>query len=268
MSLNLITRVILKKAALLASILLLCLPAPVARGTTILAIRAEDEMLIGVDSLFRLNDGPPVNICKIKQVGNFFFAFAGKFIITTPAFDIHVGDISDQVFGVPGPLSDKLQRYNQMIETNLTQVVEFIRQDRVRYDQYFGDGKKKILEVVIAGVQNGGLVVYKNEYEIASGPDEPTRILSKSIAQVKPLPGIESAIKAGFYSACNNLLSQNFYPDPVTRIKACIFSEILAHPDYVGDPIDIIRIRPQGSEWVQNHDCLPVQPLIVNSPVR
>lgn len=155
--------------------------------TTIVGIRTADAITIGADSKSVLGDGSTATRCKIVQVRDAFSTFAGVPVIPELNFDAR--DIVRNSFKTNGTIADKVRALERVLEPRLSQVVEQVRVLNVtKFNEWYGVGDHMALQVMIAGTEDGKLVLYSREYTVSTPAELPVVIKPIPRNLIKDLP--------------------------------------------------------------------------------
>ena len=226
-------------------------------GTTIIALRDANQIIVGADSL--VGNTAKKSDCKIRQVGSYFIAFAGYPFINTPTperFDI-IDIFRQSIQGNQGTLKDKMLIFEPSIEAKLRTILELTRGARKElFNTLYMQRDKIVLSVIVAGVEKKIPIFSTIEYQIVSSLDEPVRLKATPLDFTYAFPpnNPPDGILYGNHLEIEKIIKEEGIPkniDPITTVLQWINLEIKANPDRVGPPIDILRITPQGAEWIQ-----------------
>jgi len=249
-------------------ILLLCFfPFQLALGqTSIVAIRLNDQVVVGADSKIHLEEATglkiPVSepICKIGKGDGFFFATSGLLAVKETGYNAN--KIISEAPKINGTIEQKIERLEEMIKTPLTESLE--RHRRVYPWNYpYTSGTKPALEIVFLAVEKDSPFLLRRDFiPITSAFDS----VEMNIVR-KKCPGDcqngEDIYPLGEKRAIKERLSQgpNFWKnDPINAIRKLIELEIADDPFYVGPPIDILQIDKNGARWIEKKkECPDIQ---------
>ncbi|HAM50308.1 MAG TPA: hypothetical protein DCP92_06290 [Nitrospiraceae bacterium] len=256
--------------------MVLFLISSTAFATSIVAIRNNDEIVIGADSkttLTQMSDSVgeqgSVAKCKIVQAGNFFFASAGSAGIgplessgnLDPEFNLK--EVIAKGLRGNARIADKVKNLEKILVGNLSQIAEKARQDNAAFFiERFVD--HTIHTFIIAGVDNDQLVLLVRTFKLIISP---SGSLSFEIGRFTCPGDCDSpfiTLFEGQTEAIRTYLQVNRYflyrTDPITAVRSLVDLEISANPSFVGPPVDILRITRTGTEWIQRKSlCLDIQ---------
>ncbi len=253
--------------------LLLFISSNTAFATSIVAVRNDNEIVIGADSKTMLTGGDgsrlePESIekCKIVQVGNLFFASAGSAGIGSVEFfgntdpEFNMKEAIAKGLGGKGDIADKVKKLERVLVGNLTQIAEKARQDNAAF-MLKRFVNQPIHTVLIAGSDNNDLVLMVRTFNLIVSP---SGYLSFEIGRYS-CPGDcrepSIAIFEGKTEAIRNYLQENGYflnsMDPAIAVRDLVGLEISKEPSSVGPPVDILRLTRKGAEWIQRKPLCP-----------
>ena len=232
------------------------LHASSARATTIVVARTANEIVIGADSKVTDTYGNDLNkrACKIRQIGDLFIAIEGLEIDRQTGFS--VPEIANKALASKASASTSYKVSMLMgflVSGLLTELSHLKTHEPQTYFKKI-EGGQLFLRIVIAGFENGRPLLFVRSFRalqynpgqigVAVIPDDclddckgavATRFLGESDA-IEGLPDETPDFwKAGL-------------SDGVRRL---VETEIAARSEYVGPPIDIVRINANGAQWIQ-----------------
>jgi len=258
--------------------LLMLHPSP-ASGTTVVVARTVSEIVIGADSKVTDAYGNDLNkrACKVRQIGDLFIAIEGLEIDRQTGFSVPEIATKALASKTLAPASDKVSMLMGYLVSGLLNELSHLKTHEPQ--TYFKqiEGGQLFLRIVVAGFENGRPLLFVRSFRalqynpgqigVAVIPDDclddckgavATRFLGESDA-IEGLPEETPDFwKAGL-------------ADGVRRL---VETEIGARSEYVGPPIDIVRIGAVGAQWIQKKaECsdLPSPPnrrSLKSTPVR
>jgi hypothetical protein len=259
--------------SIIGIVVLLSVASSSAFATSIVAVKNNDEIVIGADSKTTLTSvetgaaGPEeITKCKIVQEGDLFFASAGSAGIGPAGLP---GDV-DREFDLKeiiaeglrgnGSIADKVGNLERLLVANLTRMAEEVRQDNPAF--FLGKFvKSPVHTVIVGGRDNGELVLMVRTFRLIISP---SGSLSFSVGRFAcpgdcRVPFI--TIFEGRTMAIRKYLQQHelflYYADPVTAVRHLVGLEISKEPSSVGPPVDILRLTRKGAEWIQRKALCP-----------
>ena len=232
----------------------LILPVSAVRATTIVIARTDKEIVLGADSKVTDVFGNDLNkrACKIRQIGDLFIAFEGLEIDRQTGFS--APEIATKALTAKTSTPDKVSiLMGYMISSLLTELSHLKAHEPQTYFKKI-EGGQLFLRMAIAGFDKGRPLLFVRSFRalqynpgqigVAVIPDDcldqckgdvVTRFLGESDA-IEGLPDETPDFwKTGL-------------ADGVRRL---VETEIAARSEYVGPPIDIVRINATGAQWIQ-----------------
>jgi len=243
-----------------------------ASATSVVAIRNDDEIVIGADSKTTLTPvsgaGKPESIakCKIVQTEDLFFASAGSAGIGQAELRGHadpeynIKDVIAQGLRGNGNIAERVGNLERVLVANLTQIAEKVRQDNAAFflERFV---KNPVHTVIIVGLDDGKLVLMVRTFRLIISP---SGSLSFEIGRFTCPGDCRTSfitIFEGQTGAIRNYLQDHalflYFADPVAAVRDLVELEISKDPSSVGPPVDILRLTKKGAEWVQKKPLCP-----------
>ena len=243
-------------------------------ATTIVVARTANEIVIGADSKVTDTYGKELtsHVCKIQQVGNLFIAFEG--LLRDKATGFNVPNIAGRALRLK-PDATAAEKVN--ILTGFLTAELFVELNRARHDSADEFHTKlegqTFLRIVIAGFDGSHPVLFVRQFRtsfIARGigvtviPDDclddcQGEVVTRFLGETEAIEGLPED-------------NPDFWKDGLaTGVRRLVETEIKARSEYVGPPIDLLRINAHGAKWIQKkQECADLKPFgkRVNSPVR
>lgn len=244
------------------AVTLLALAAGTAQATSIVAIKSGDDIFIGVDSKMLIEKDVAVSHCKISRMNDVYLVFAG--IPSLPASTFNAYAIAEKSFAGSGSIAARLAAFDMAVQGELQAAFENLRitDDKLFSRWYTDDVQNRIaMQVLVAGAEKKGTVLAMIEYRIVSQKKEPVKL--QSIKQdIVPKAGSNQPkiLFLGMHDAISDLLKKkDFFSDfdEARNINEWIQAQIAAEPALVGGPVDIIKISPKKTQWIQRKDQCP-----------
>ncbi|MFH0845770.1 MAG: hypothetical protein V1930_09845 [Pseudomonadota bacterium] len=230
---------------------------PVFAQTTLVAIRTPQEIWIGADSKVNLLLPKAVSRsgCKIRQVGNFFIGYAGLAEYTKTNYDLVT--LVNEACMKGGTLEDKVRAFDGVIVNPLSHALKYIKRTHSRYYRQKIHGKAAV-QIVFAAVEEGVPIIHVRYLNVSDrGGDSPSIALYKRSCPGEDCPNGEFVAYLGHNEAIVRFVEKekNFWTIGYAEgIRELIDLEIQAEPDYVGAPIDILRLDGKGHRWIQRKE--------------
>jgi hypothetical protein len=244
---------------LLALVLLM---AGQAAATTIVAVKTPHEIVIGADSKVTDTFGGALanQACKIVQVGNLFFAYEGMTRNRRTGFDIVKLAAQALALKPTASLAEKVSILTGFVTSRLFTELPNVKQyDPDTYREKI-EGSRTFLTLLIAGFEGGQPLLFVRGFRavplsrqtigVSVVPDDcladcRDEIVVRSLGETAAIDGLPEETP-GFWT--------NGAAEGVRRL---IETEIAARSEYVGPPIDILRIDKTGATWMQKKPSCP-----------
>lgn len=237
-----------------------------AAATTIIAVKTEREIVIGADSKVTDTFGSAFAnpSCKIVQAGNLFFAYEGMARNRRTGFDI-VEIATRALLLKPGAsVSERVSILTGFVTSRLfTELPNVKQHDTATYREKI-EGGQTFLNILVAGFENGqpllfvrgfrAVVLGRRVVGVSVVPDDcladcRDEIVVKSLGETAAIDGLPEETP-GFWTS-----------GVAAGVRRLIETEIAARSEYVGPPIDILRIDETGAEWIQKKPaCAGLKP--------
>jgi hypothetical protein len=222
-------------------------------GTTIVIYKAPNEIVVGADSLMvrRSDTGyTPLSECKIMQVGDAFFVIGGHIREELTGFD--AVKITTEAVRNSGKPIDKVRAFEQNILTPLTELLRTVRSKDPPYFEKLLQDKIPVLAVAFFGIEQQSLYLYVRSYKATVYNSTDVKV--EFNINTDCLTGCYRMFALGVNDAIEDFMNKNPKYSPassVERVRNLIQLEIEQRPEYVGPPIDIVRVDRNGANWVQ-----------------
>ncbi len=249
---------LLRRVAIIA--LLVAASGSAARATTVVVARSANEIVIGADSKVTDTYGKELSneVCKIQQVGNLFVAFEG--LLRDKATGFNIPDITVKALRLK-PDATAAEKVN--ILTGFVTAALFVELNRVRRDSpaefHVKLEGQTFLRIVIAGFENNRPLVFVRQFRTAFI----ARGLGVTVIPDDCLDDCQGPVVTRFLgetAAIEGLTEEtpDFWKDGLAAgVRRLIQTEIEARSEYVGPPIDLLQISPQGAKWIQKKPQCP-----------
>jgi hypothetical protein len=242
-------------------------------ATSIVAVRNNDEIVIGADSMTTLTgayddvrEPKGVVTCKIVQAGGLFFASAGSAGIGPVAPrgsvdpEFNVKELIARGLRGDGKISEKVRTLEKVLVLNLAQIAEKVRQNNPAFflQRFVGHPAHTI---IIAGVEDEELVLMARTFTLIV---QPSGSLSFEVGRFR-CPGDCHAsfisLFEGQTGAIMKYLRGNdnflYHTEPAVAVRDLVEMEISDEPSTVGPPVDILRLTRRGAQWIQRKSLCP-----------
>lgn len=239
------------------SLLGLCLwGAEPAQATTIVVARSANEIVIGADSKVTNTLGDAVNrrACKIFQLGNFFIALEGLEIDRKTGFSVREISTAALQLRPAASAAEKISILMGYLVSGLLVELPYLKNHEP--EAYFRkiEGGQLFLRVVVAGFENGRPLVFVRSFRaLQYNPGQ----IGVAVIPDDCLENCQGAVVTrylGESDAIEGLPEEtpNFWRAGLSAgVRTLIETEIAARSEYVGPPIDIVKINQNGAQWIQ-----------------
>lgn len=221
-------------------------------GTTIVALRTNDAILIGSDSKViavgdQVTDGGATP--KVAQMADMTIAHAGFFKDTAGSFDVRATAQTARSAG--GSLSETASFFESLVVGPLRNTLEQLEAINPAYFAAECQGKTA-LSILFAGIENA---IPKLATRTFTAEKDANGLIDFRIHRLDcpgDCPDGTAFTSLGYNTSLNAYLDSH----PDTRVGVPLFNtliqlEIDNNPTMVGPPIRILLIRCEGSEWIQ-----------------
>jgi hypothetical protein len=221
-------------------------------GTTIVIHKSPHEIVVGADSLLVRRSGTlavPLSECKITRVGNDFFAIAGNIREQVKGFD--AGKIAAEAVRSSDKAVEKVKAFEENIRPPLTELLRIVKSNTPEYfDKLFRD--KIVLAIAFFGIEEGTLYLYVRTYIAAVYNTNDVEVEFEN--KTDCLADCAQTFAFGENAAIKEFIDTNpkyRAASTVEFVRQLVQLEIDQRPEYVGPPIDIVRLNTNGANWVQ-----------------
>jgi Proteasome subunit len=232
-----------------------------ARATTIVVIRTPDEVVIAADSAATVHEDGGRNVtesvCKIYGLdANLFFAVSGLVNDRLAGFSIPA--IVAFVSGGGGNISAKLARAEGAVrDAVLIELPRVKARDPVGYADLIH--AKGAVTVMLAGIEGGVPMAASFSLGLEVSPEGSVETTMIRDSCPGNCPSGTRAFWFGEGAAIDRLRAGRGLPKlPMLELAHYLVQlEIDAGAPSVGEPIDVLRITPNGAVWVQRKLSCP-----------
>jgi hypothetical protein len=249
----------MKFCALIALILLSTARVP---ATTIVAVKTASEIVIGADSKVTDTYGSAAanQACKIVQAGNLFFAYEGIARDRRTGFDIAKIAAQALLFKPDATLSEKVSLLTGFVTDSLFVELSSLKQHDPDTYREKVEGGQTFLKLLVAGFEGQQPLLFVRGFRavplsrqligVSVVPDDcladcRDRVAVRSLGETDAIDGLPEETP-GFWTG-----------GIAEGVRRLIETEIAARSEYVGLPIDILRIDSAGAEWIQKKANCP-----------
>ena len=239
-----------------------------AKATTIVAVKTDTEIVIGADSKVTdtFGNASIKQVCKIVQAGNVFFAYAGFARDSKTGFSIP--QIASAALNQKPGLSigEKTKILTRLVTEKLNAEIPLLKKnDFVTYREKI-EGKI-FLRILVAGFEKDKPVLLLRQFRLGQTDEKKVSVIVSEDDCDAKCKGTTTRF-LGETAAIDGLPEEtpDFWNDGLAAgVRKLIETQIAAREEYVGAPIDILRITAKGAAWIQKK---PSCPEIKNSSSR
>lgn len=218
--------------------------------------RSRTEIVVAADSKVTDTYGNSVDrrACKLLVVGNLVVAIEGLEIDRKSGFNVL--DVVTQALRLKpnAPARDKADVVTGFLSSRLAdELLALQKSDPESYRRKLGSGQM-FLRIVLAGFEKAQPVVFVRSFKAT--PHSPQKIGVTMIEDdcLDKCPGDIATRFLGETDAIDGVPDENsnfWQGGLVSGARQLIEIEIAARSEYVGPPIDIVKIDKRGIQWVQ-----------------
>jgi hypothetical protein len=221
-----------------------------------------NEIVIGADSKVTDTFGNDLNKrqCKILQVGSLFLAFEGLEFDSRTGFN--VPEIATAALQIK-PSAPAVQRVSILTGVLISRLFDELPQLKKLAPETYQkkiEGGQMFLKILVAGFEKGrplvfvrnfkGVLINAQQFGITVVRDDCLEdcrgdVVTRYLGEIDAIDGLPED-NPGFWKS-----------GLVAGVRRLIETAILARSEYVGPPIDIVRIDQSGAHWIQRKpECL------------
>ena len=225
-------------------------------ATTIVAVRTPSEIVIGADSKVTDTYGNALRSqgCKIIQAGNLFFAYEGLARDNRTGFDIARVAFRALQLRPNLPAAERVSILTGFVANELfTELPRLKQRDPDTYREKV-EGGQIFLTMLVAAFEAGRPLLFVRQFRAV--PINRQTIGLSILPDDCPKDCIGDAVVKllGETAAIDGLPEETpgFWKGGIVEgVRRLIETEIAARSEYVGPPIDILRIDKTGARWIQ-----------------
>ncbi len=233
----------------------------VTRATTIVAVKTQNEIVIGADSKVTdtFGNASANQACKIVQAGNVFFAYAGFARDTRTNFSIPQIAADALNFKPELSVTEKTKILADTVAAKLNIELPLLKKSEwVTYREKI-EGKI-FLKIIVAGFEKNKPVILVRKFRLGRVEGQtPGVIVSADDCDAKCKDKYITRF-LGETAAIDGLPEETpgFWKNGLAAgVKSLIEISIAARDEYVGAPIDILRITAKSAAWIQKKSACP-----------
>jgi hypothetical protein len=227
-----------------------------AAATTIVAVKTPNEIVIGADSKVTDTFGKAFanQACKIVQAGNLFFAYEG--LARDRRTDFDIVKIAGQSLQLKpdASVSERVSILTGFVTSRLFAELSSLKQhDPATYREKI-EGGQTFLKILVAGFEGSRPLLFVRQFRAVALSRETIGVI---VVPDDCLADCADAIVVrsfGETAAIEGLPEEtpDFWTNGIAEgVRRLIETEIAARSEYVGPPVDILRIDKTGARWIQ-----------------
>lgn len=226
-----------------------------AYATTILIYIGKKEIVVGADSrnLRKKYDSDSlqyIEICKIRKVESLFYAMSG--FTNSDSFEFHPYEIVQNHLSGSQDFENKIVKLKEVLKSKLSDILQKIRTNSLSWKMVVTK-ENRILDLVVIGNINGIFGIYRLGFILTDSENIEIEIEENMIECTSET---NEFIGFGDSDESKNYILKNLKLEaPQDLILNAIKSQSLITPITVGEPINLISIRPNSYEWLTNENC-------------
>ncbi len=231
-------------------------------GTTVIAIRGDDYVVLGSDSMIiamRADRNVSLPGCKVQQMNKVFFGAAG--VLGGPGFNAY--EIARKASMKGADTVAIANRFEGAARGPFTAFVQrFRRENPTAFSRYCND--RDCLQVAFASFDNGTPKLAIRSFRVATRGE--LTIVAPDARMDCPgdcVTGAEQVV-LGVNSEATSVFDRtpHFWKlrGIVAGMDELIGTEIVAHGDAVGPPVSILILDKAGARWMPGHQGLCQDP--------
>jgi hypothetical protein len=235
--------------------------ATAASATTLVAVWAPDQLIIGADSAVIYDLGGVAvhgSACKIGRQESTFFAFSG--LVDDYSTGFEAAPLAEKAAREGGSLKDRIAIFAELVRDPLAEALARLKADSPADYEYLRRGHPA-LQAMFADVREGAPSLGVVEFVLMpNGSPTPTvRMVADGDDGRGP-----RIIYAGQQSEIRRYLAgrRDWYNSDLSDlVRKLVQLEIDSGDGRVGGPVDVLKISPHQAAWVQKKPaCAPIRP--------
>lgn len=234
-------------------------------ATTIVVARTANEIVIGADS--KVTDAFGTDLkkqrCKIAQVGNLFVAFEGFETDRRTGFNVQEIAVQALKLKAKATAAEKISILTGALVSRLFDELPSVQRNEPDAYRIKFAGGRVFLRVLVAGFERGQPLIFVRDFRAVQAG---TNRIGITVLPDDCLANCQGGVVTRFLgetAAIEGLPEETsgFWQEGlIAGVRSLIETQIAARSEYVGPPIDILRITPRGAEWVQRKaECVSLQ---------
>lgn len=233
-----------------------------AAATTIVAVKTPNEIVIGADSKVTDTFGNAFanQACKIVQAGNLFFAYEGLARDRRTGFDIAKIAAQSLQLKPNATAVEKVSIFTGFVTSQLfAELLSLKQHDPETYREKI-EGGQTFLKILVAGFEGNRPLLFVRQFRAVSLSRGTIGVIVVPDDCLSDCAGYPVIRSLGETAAIDGLPEETpgFWENGIVEgVRRLIETEIAARSEYVGPPVDILRIDKTGARWIQRKQACP-----------
>jgi hypothetical protein len=237
----------------------------VVRATTIVVARTANEIVIGADSKVTDTFGNDVGrrACKIRQVGNLFIAFEGLEVDRQTGFSIEEIASAALQFKSISSAHEKVSVLTGFVVSRLFNELIFLKKNAAQGYNRKIEGGQTFLRILVCGFEAGRPLIFVRNFRAIQISAQQIGVSVVPDDCLEDCSGEVVTRELGETEAIDDLPEETpgfWKVGLVAGVLKLIETEIGARSEYVGPPVDIVRIQKNSAQWIQRKIECQVSP--------
>lgn len=226
-----------------------------AHATCIIIYIGKREILIGTDSrnvkkVYNSDSLQYLESCKIKKVGNLFFAMSG--FTNSSSYSFNPYQIAEKLFSSTESLDSKITNLKIKIRNQLSEVLEKVKPDPQSW-QMIVTKENRILDIAIIGKLNGRFGVYRLGFVLTNKKNITVDV---QVEMISCTASTDQFIGFGDSEESKKYVNSHLkIESPEKIIVNAIKAQTIATPITVSEPINLLRVKEDSFDWIMNNSC-------------
>lgn len=229
--------------------------------TSVVALWTPDEIVVGADSKTITRRGAGPASCKIAQLDDsFFFAAAG--LNTDPQSGFELARFVRKAFQQSGTVREKVDDFESLVDRPLTAALVRLKKEEPAFYEHYLENKGQVLQVVFFGLEDGSPELFLRTFEVELISGNVTVVMERNECTASTCPDATafllgySGAAAGFAADHPGFWKKGLAP----AVEQLVDLEVAEVPQFVGPPVDVLRVNRGGAAWVKRKaQCAPVR---------
>jgi hypothetical protein len=225
-----------------------------SHGTAVFVTRTPNEIVVAADSRSVKLDGSPDSdpVCKIRRFSNAYVVVNGMSQDSSTGYDVL--SLLKEAGEQKGLLADKIATFERLVQSPLEKALTRLKRDEPLVFQ------RNVIEIGPLGVnffgsEQGVLVFYHRRFVVSPSPNNDVSVYIERLG----CPGVDCPDGVAYILVGADEFKKRFereklnfmQGDLVKAARQFVQMHIDAQVVDVGPPIDILRIKKNGTQWIE-----------------